>query len=166
MDISLRIRHPSIDPTEISEALGLEPRHSFKAGEVREASSGGSAGRHGQTYWLAPLEWPSSASLIEPSFLEATQARHPERDIKGLVEKIRSARKTSLDSSVETALFVALAQLNLRAAFLQQLLGEGGAVSLLIVLPPQSQDGFKIPLALSRLVVKLGIDLEFEVAEE
>jgi len=33
--LSLRIRHPGIDPAEISSALGIEPQHTWKAGEPR-----------------------------------------------------------------------------------------------------------------------------------
>ena len=33
--VSLRVRHPSIAPEKITEAFGIEPKHSWKAGEPR-----------------------------------------------------------------------------------------------------------------------------------
>ena len=50
IQLSLRIRHPAIDPAEISDALALEPEHCFKAGDPR-----GATGHHAQSYWLASL---------------------------------------------------------------------------------------------------------------
>lgn len=38
--LSLRIRHPSIDPEEISKGLGIEPEHTFRAGQPRHSKSG------------------------------------------------------------------------------------------------------------------------------
>ena len=35
--LSLRIRHPSIDPASISRELQIEPEHSFRAGDPRES---------------------------------------------------------------------------------------------------------------------------------
>ena len=35
--VSLRIRHPSIAPSRITETLGIEPQHTWKAGEARHA---------------------------------------------------------------------------------------------------------------------------------
>ena len=33
--LSLRIKHPSMDPANISKELGIEPEHSFRAGQSR-----------------------------------------------------------------------------------------------------------------------------------
>ena len=38
--VSLRIRHPSIDPVEITRTLGLEPQHCWRAGEARRSLQG------------------------------------------------------------------------------------------------------------------------------
>ncbi len=51
--ISLRIRHPSIDPRRISRELKVEPEHTFRAGEPRESSSGiALTAVHAESYWL------------------------------------------------------------------------------------------------------------------
>ncbi|HEY6923908.1 MAG TPA: DUF4279 domain-containing protein [Steroidobacteraceae bacterium] len=51
--VSLRIRHPSIEPSRITEALGIEPQHTWKAGELR--SEPGSAGVYRESYWMGRL---------------------------------------------------------------------------------------------------------------
>ena len=38
--LSLRIRHPSMDPADISKELGIEPEHAFRAGQPRHSKSG------------------------------------------------------------------------------------------------------------------------------
>jgi len=51
--VSLRIRHPSIDPAEITRTLGIEPQHSFKAGETRRAPQGQRLeGSYRESYWI------------------------------------------------------------------------------------------------------------------
>ncbi len=52
--LSLHIRHPSVDPAEISRELALESVESFRAGEPRQSRSGLAATTvHGETYWVA-----------------------------------------------------------------------------------------------------------------
>jgi hypothetical protein len=51
----LHIRHPSLDPQDISRELQLMPEASFGAGEPR-APGGVSAGVHAQTYWAAQID--------------------------------------------------------------------------------------------------------------
>src|SRR5689334_19158398 len=105
--VSLRVRHPSLDPAEISKALELEPEHCFGAGEPRH--EGGRRGVHPQTYWLAPVDMaelrqgdPSflqyfedqaleqrglsaeKAAEVESNFLQAA-ARHGSFQIEGLI---------------------------------------------------------------------------------
>ena len=50
--VSLRIRHPSIDPDEITRALGFAPQHCFRAGERRRTDTGEpQQGRYRESYW-------------------------------------------------------------------------------------------------------------------
>ena len=59
---SLHVRHPSIDPAEISRELQLTALESFQAGQPRSSRSGVAATTvHGETYWVAvinPARWP------------------------------------------------------------------------------------------------------------
>lgn len=51
--VSLRIRHPSIDPAEITQTLGIEPQHSWRAGEGRRTVQGQrSEGNYRESYWI------------------------------------------------------------------------------------------------------------------
>ena len=50
--VSLGIRHPSIDPAEITRALGFEPQHSWKAGDKRRTAQGRPLdGNYHESYW-------------------------------------------------------------------------------------------------------------------
>jgi hypothetical protein len=62
--LSLRIRHPGIDPAEISSALGIEPQHTWKAGEPRRGPADEAlAGTYRESYWMGRLtEGPQLSS--------------------------------------------------------------------------------------------------------
>jgi Domain of unknown function (DUF4279) len=62
--LSLRIRHPSIDPAEITRALAIEPQHTWKAGEPRRGPSDETlAGEYRESYWMGRLtEGPQLSS--------------------------------------------------------------------------------------------------------
>lgn len=54
--LSLRIRHPSIEPGEITRTLGIEPQHTWKAGDARRGPEGETLeGSYRETYWMARL---------------------------------------------------------------------------------------------------------------
>jgi hypothetical protein len=54
--ISLCIRHPTIDPSSITASLGIEPQHTWKAGEARRGPAGEETeGAYHQTYWTGRL---------------------------------------------------------------------------------------------------------------
>jgi hypothetical protein len=158
--LSLRIRHPTMDPDEISTAIGVAPEHCFKAGDPRTGSAQGRrTGRHSQSYWLAPVT-ESWAEPIDPAFLSVIAARYPGQDLS--TEDLRKATQNSRSRSVEAILFYCLQRLNPRQAFLQRIQSDGGDVALLLGLAHDSAADFTLPLAMSRLIVKLGISLAFK----
>lgn len=54
--MSLRVRHPCIDPAEITVALRIEPQHTWRAGDTRRDSAGTEAGgTHRESYWMGRL---------------------------------------------------------------------------------------------------------------
>lgn len=54
--MSLRIRHPRIDPAEITRVLGVEPQHIWCVGDLRRDSAGGEIGGvHRESYWMGRL---------------------------------------------------------------------------------------------------------------
>ncbi len=80
--ISLRFRHPSMDPAELSRELELEPGHMWKAGDHRATQAGTPlAGAYTHSYWYANL-----CSLVASSdeLLEAALVR--------LLDRFRASR--------------------------------------------------------------------------
>ena len=54
--VSLRIRHPAVDPATITAALGIEPQHAWRAGHPRCDPAGAEiGGAHYDSYWMARL---------------------------------------------------------------------------------------------------------------
>lgn len=67
--ITLRIFHPSIEPTEITTALGLQPKRAWKAGQPRQTPKGTPLdGIYSESYWFTNLtdgEQISEGTLLE-----------------------------------------------------------------------------------------------------
>jgi hypothetical protein len=159
--LSLRIRHPAMDPGEISTAMGVEPEHCFKAGDPRTGpAQERRTGKHSQSYWLAPVTAESWAEPMDPAFLSAIAA--PGRDLSLSPESLGKATQNLRSRSVETILFHCLRRLNTHQAFLQRVQSEGGDVALLFGMAHDSAADFTLPVEMSRLIVKLGISLEFK----
>jgi hypothetical protein len=67
--ISLRVRHPNLDPALLTQTLHIEPQHCWKAGEPRRSATGAAlGGEHRDSYWSAPL--PGQAVGVAASPLE------------------------------------------------------------------------------------------------
>jgi hypothetical protein len=54
--ISLRVRHPRIDPVTITQTLGIQPQHTWQAGTPRLGPAGESRdGLYRESYWMGRL---------------------------------------------------------------------------------------------------------------
>lgn len=54
--LSLRIRHPEMDPALITRALGQKPQHSWRAGDRRRDAEGDALqGSYRESYWMCGL---------------------------------------------------------------------------------------------------------------
>jgi Domain of unknown function (DUF4279) len=54
--LSLRIRHPSVEPAEITRNLGIEPQHTWRAGDPRRDVAGSEInGTYRESYWMGRL---------------------------------------------------------------------------------------------------------------
>ena len=54
--VSLRIRHPTIDPARITTTLGIQPQHTWRAGQPRcDAAGAELGGAHHDSYWVGRL---------------------------------------------------------------------------------------------------------------
>jgi hypothetical protein len=78
--ISLRFRHPSLDPVHITSALGFTPSRCWRAGEPRHTPKGTPlGGNYSHSYWTARFaegRWPGR-SLAEAmsDLVDQLQAR-------------------------------------------------------------------------------------------
>ncbi|MBV8145893.1 MAG: hypothetical protein JO184_12885 [Gammaproteobacteria bacterium] len=150
--LSLRIRHPSLDPGELSRELDIEATHCFRAGEPR-ASRSGIASVHPESYWLGALNtanWPVDMSFPGVRRLLAAQERI------GIV----ATRSLAWALSLSTRFF------NSHAETLRRIGAEGGQVSLLITAPASAVGSFSLVPAVSRVFSDLGITLEFEFTSD
>jgi hypothetical protein len=152
-NLSMRIKHPSMDPADISKALGIESAHSFRAGQPRHSKSGLEiAAVHTDSYWLAPLD-PSSW------FGNVPFEPLPNVAISQIV----------IDSAVARNLTWALGLCAVRfdkayRAFLDTIRSEGGEISLLVTISPTGVSSFSFLPQISRIFGELGVTLEFEIA--
>lgn len=153
--LSLRIRHPSMDPADISKELRIEPEYSFRAGQPRPSKSGvAMAAVHTESYWLAPLNpasWFGNPSFAEPLNLSVTQ------------EHIDAAIARNLTGALS---LYALRLNKAHAALLHTIRSEGGEISLLVTLSPDAVNNFSLPPLVSRVFGELGITLEFEITDD
>ena len=88
--VSLSIRHPSIVPSKITEALGIEPQHAWKAGDQRRDAAGGDcAGVYRESYWMGRLmdepQLSSRQVSVESALLQTlTQLRRSQAFLEQL----------------------------------------------------------------------------------
>jgi hypothetical protein len=73
--VSLRIRHPTIDPATITAALGIQPQHMWQAGQPRcDATGVELGGKHHDSYWMGGLtdepQLSSAAVSVEAVILK------------------------------------------------------------------------------------------------
>jgi len=79
--VSLRIRHPTIDPATITGTLGIQPQHTWRAGQPRCDPAGADlGGAHRDSYWMGrlmdePQRSSDSVSLEGAIFKTLTQLR-------------------------------------------------------------------------------------------
>ena len=153
--LSLRIRHPSMDPAQISRELGIEPEHSFRSGQPRHSKSGlTTASVHSETYWLAPLD---------PASWFGTVPFEPLPNV--------ALSQSIMDTAVTRNLTWALALCAARfkgshSALLQGVGSGGGTISLLVTLSPTAVSSFSLRPEVGRMFGELGITLEFEITND
>jgi hypothetical protein len=153
-EISLRVRHPTIDPDEISNTLQFEPEHCFKAGEARSTMGGATHLTHAQTYWLAPISIESRATSEAVVRLGAAD------------ERIASMQQKYEHLSLEGQLFALLVRLNGHQEFVQRLRKDGGDISILVAISRDEVRSFTVSEPMARFLAKLGIDVDFEFATD
>ena len=151
-EISLRIRHPSLDPSAITDELHLKPVYSFKAGQPRGGEAGGSP--HTESYWLARM---NPGAIGEPMGLPAID--------RSQVLKVQRVNE-ALVGSLGHALAVSVAYLRRHAAYLRRVQIDGGQVGLHVELVPREVGNFSLIPHVARALSEMGIEVEFEFSGE
>ena len=147
--LSLRIRHPSLDPEELSREFNIEAEHCFRAGDPRTSRSG-IASVHPESYWLGALDtasWPSS-EVSSPGTLRLLAGQ--------------AAQGGAGTRSLGWLLALSTRFLGAHANTLRRITAENGQVSLLVTASSNAVGGFSLAPAVSRVFSELGITLEFE----
>ena len=147
--LSLRIRHPSLDPADLSREFRIEAEHSFRAGDPRPSRSGlAPASVHAESYWLGTL---NPASWI----------RLPSADPR--LQLAQKGLGAMVGRSLGSALTLTARFLRLHAETLQRIRNEGGQISLLVGVPAGEVSSFSLVPEVSRIFGDLGVALEFEL---
>lgn len=139
--LSLRIRHPSMDPRDISRALHIEAEYSFKAGEARHPRSRAShASSHTESYWFAPLGpvlWESDGDPQQRPFVPG-------------------------NGTLELALLRCVYLLRRHAELLNRVQTDGGEASLLVEVASDAVSGFSLTPSCAGALHELGVGVDFE----
>ena len=151
--LALRVRHPSMDPAELSAAFGITPEYCFRAGDPCLSRSGGltHAPVHPESYWLgevSPIGQQPSLGLPIMG-----DPRIAERQIAALRRSLSWALSLGCSGFFKT-----------HAELLRRIRHDGGEVALLVTI--YSADSFSLPPTVTQLLGDLGITIEFELAGE
>lgn len=148
----LRIKHPTMDPREITQALAIEPIQTITAGT---AESDGVRRMHSESYWIAQLP---SASLRELAADYRAGIQNFSLPAVKKEELLALTGATEWDFRILHRLKEFESETP--RAFLQQVITEGGSVALLVD-RGEERTPFVIKRALARLA-QLGIELEVD----
>jgi hypothetical protein len=152
--LSLRIRHPSMDPADLTREFKIEAEHFFRAGDPRPHRSGMAASVHAESYWLGAIDhskWPADIlSFPGHSKLQIVQ------------EHLRASATDSLDWALSLC---ATWFLHSHAELLRRIRSGGGEISLLVALATREVGSFSLSPGASRTFGDLGIAVEFEFTD-
>jgi Domain of unknown function (DUF4279) len=151
--VSLRIRHPSCDPHEITSELGLKPDHSWTCGEPRRSEAGLALGgmRH-DSYWTASLPGVSIAQW---------QTSETNPHVPGSMISAGANDLPEAMAQLQMQLQI-MAQIRRNRAFLERLITEGGEVTFVVEIDASAGMSFRLDPALMKQLGALGVRLEFE----
>ncbi len=184
--LSLHVRHPSVDPAEISRELALEATESFRAGEPRESRSGIAATAvHPETYWAAvldPMVWSAPATVARRSGITGSEARVPRASettqeflaaLLPLEAKVLRARfgleegEASARGSLGWGIVLVCYCLTVRhGRFLARLRQQGGSLTLLAAVQPEALVGLRITPEIGRQLHDLGLTVKIELSNQ
>jgi hypothetical protein len=144
----LRIRHPSIDPGEITRVLGLEPAHAWAAGSPRAESA--ARGTHAESYWFAPLGeaiWPREGGPAVAGPPAGESWPFP-----------------SATLPLEAVLLSRIRLLTAHRGFFARLSTEGGSCELVVTLNARERFSVELPAGLLRSLAELDIAITLDIS--
>jgi len=154
--VVLRLRHPSVDPHELTRRLGIAPQYAWRAGEPRRVDAGDEV--HGdvlQTLAYRESCWVAVLSGASPlSELVETVARFAPR-------AVGSQLRATAPATAE--LHLLLYKMKRAGAFWQEFAAQGGTIDCLIQVVGAQRFQLEMSPTLLALCVELRVTLTIEV---
>jgi hypothetical protein len=147
--VRFRIRHPHIDPAELSRQLGVDPQHAWRAGEPRQREPGEvGSGVYRETFWVGSLSaaQPWAGMVAEPTRLGP------------LAVMINTG-----PVQPQVSLYFTLLRMKRAAAFWREFMEQGGTIECLLLINAAESFQLEISQALLLMLVELKIALSIEV---
>jgi hypothetical protein len=174
VQLFLRIKHPSIDPREISKMMDIEPEHAVQAGQ--SISAKGKRTLHSESYWIAQLPTPAFPVAISA---EALQDHRASLSTASTAEKVTITRQFARNayalqglskeeivgmigaSRIEMTIMPWLRKVAAQREFLTSINTDGGAITLVVQLR-NAEHPLRIRPELARRLADAGIELEID----
>jgi hypothetical protein len=167
--LSLHVRHPSVDPEEISRELSLEAVECFRAGEPRHSRSGLAATAvHGETYWVAvvdPMGWSAPTTLARRMPAQELMSALLPQEAKVLRARYGLDEAETTPGSLGWGIVLVCHCLTVRhGRFVARLREQGGSLTLLAAIQPEAWAGLRITPEMGRQMHDLGLTVKIEPA--
>jgi hypothetical protein len=173
VQLFLRVKHPSIDPREISNTIGIEPEHAVQAGQ--SISAKGKPTLHSESYWIAQLLTPelpsieamkdwrallSTSSVVEKT---AIQKRYFASNRNSFLNGLSKDDVIELigASPIEVMILPWIKKLAAHREFLTSINDDSGSVTLVVQLR-EVEHPMRIRPSLARRLADTGIELEID----
>ncbi|HET8699497.1 MAG TPA: DUF4279 domain-containing protein [Gammaproteobacteria bacterium] len=149
--VVLRLRHPNVDPAEITRRLGIAPQYAWRAGDPRLPEHGEEGrGVYRESCWVAVL---SSASPLG-ELVDMVAARFAPRAV---------GAQPRFSPPATAELYFVLYKMKRTAAFWQELVAQGGTIDCLVQVVGAERFHLEMSPALLTLCAELRISLAIEV---
>jgi hypothetical protein len=135
--MSLRIRHPRIDPAEITRVLGIEPQHSWRAGDLRRDPAGDELGGiHRGSYWMGRLM--TTPALAQDHVSVENELQHTLGTLRRCFDFLETLKAEGGSAELHVSLY---AREEFRLEFLPESLALLGRLGLAVALEVKPNPG-------------------------
>jgi len=150
--VVLRLRHPDVDPEEITRRLGIEPQYVWRAGEPRRLESGEEdRGVYRESCWVAVLSTPSPLSVLMQTIGVGRL------DPRAVGAQLKVAPPATAE------LYILLYKMKRTTAFWQEFVAQGGTIDCLLQVVGAERFQLEMSPALLTLCAELRLTLAIEV---